>query len=492
MRISGRRYRDEWFPNFYPARKIGDDYIRISRSGKAIVLTEQEDASIDEFYMEEELFLRLEKSSHILTPANIQTAATELAQWLSGTYDGPGLHIVVPTRRCNLSCTYCHMYPQPVSSSREINDLDLSLIPKICDFILSSPRKRLSVEFQGGEPFLNFPAIQAAVLYLEDSNACYNKILKFSIVSNLMVVTDQHLQFCRDHNIGISYTLNGPEHIHDLFRITATGSGSHAAVIKKIDYIKANYPGLLASYPLCVITEHTAEQLDGLIQYYYDLGFTDIGLIALKNLGHARDRMHFDMREYLKHYFNVLDRIYEMNKTSPKPLTERMVRIALSKLLGNVNPLFIDWRNPIGYFTNSVIYDVDGEVLPADEARSLRDHFSVGNVRTDTYASLIEKKETFRTVNLSIRDRHPVCRECAYNPYCGVSPVLHFSKTGSMAPEPNVSDECLFTQGIFDWIFNKIAEDPLPLLRMLPEYATTVTKLLAESIASRMSDSVVD
>src|SRR5205085_4077828 len=96
---------------------------------------------------------------------------------------------------------------------------------------------------------------------------------------------------------------------------------------------------------------------------------------------------------------------------------------------------------------------------------------SLGNVKNTTYDELIRKPSSFHTVNLSIRDRDSVCRECTYNPYCGVSPVLHYSKTGKSAPEPHVSDECILVLAVFDWLFKKLTdEDPIPLLKMVPEY----------------------
>ena|SRR5437763_1746789 len=471
MRIEGRHYRDEWLPNFYPSKKFHDRYVRISRTGKTVLLTADEDAQINEFFMEKELFERLEHTGHLMTPGNSARVFAELSTWLRGTYDGPGLHIVVPTRRCNLDCTYCHMYPQPMNSAPADTDLQPEIIPHIARFIMSSPRPTIAVEFQGGEPFLNFPAMVQMVEEIKRLNASSGKKINFGVVSNLMLVKDEQLSYCYENKIHVAYSLNGPQPLHDLFRITRNGAGSHSAVMRKIEHIKGLFPGLLGSYPLCVITEDNMGQLNDMAEYYFDLGFKELGLIHLKNLGNARGHVQFDMRKFVPHYYNLLDHIYEKNKSSEHCYSERIVKVALKKILLPSNPLFVDWRNPIGYFSNCVVYDSDGEILPVDEARSLRDVFSLGNVRTTTYDELIRKRSTFDILNLSIRDRDSVCRECTYNPYCGVSPVLHYSKTGKMAPEPHVSDECVLVLAVFDWIFKKLTEeDPIPLLKMVPEY----------------------
>jgi radical SAM protein with 4Fe4S-binding SPASM domain len=263
--------------------------------------------------------------------------------------------------------------------------------------------------------------------------------------------------------------------------------------MKRIEHIKSKFPGLLGSYPLCVITEGNMAQLNHMADYYFDLGFKELGLIHLKNLGNARGHVEFDVRKFVPHYFGLLDHIYNKNKLSPENCyTERIVKTALQKILYPSNPLFVDWRNPIGYFSNSIIYDYDGEILPVDEARSLRDVFSLGNVRDKTYDELIRKRSSFETLNLSIRDRDSVCRECTYNPYCGVSPVLHYSKTGKLAPEPHVSDECILVLAVFDWLFKKlIEEDPIPLLKMVPEYISVLVQQPANGAETQQSHSPV-
>lgn len=485
MRIDGRRYRDEWIPNFYPSTKINDRYVRLSRTGRAILLTSEEDSQINEFFMDSDLFDRLERTGHIVTAANSSKVFEELATWLKGTYDGPGLHIVVPTRRCNLNCTYCHMYPQPVSSAPIDTDLQPETVPHIARFILSSPRSSIAVEFQGGEPFLNFPAIVQMVEEVNRLNVIAGKTIKFGIVSNLMVVNDEQLAYCRDHKIGISYSLNGPQQMHDLFRIARNGTGSHASVVRKMEHIKEHFPGLLASYPLFVITEDNMDSMCSMAEYYFNLGFKELGLIHLKNLGNARGQVGFDMRKFIPHYFNLLDYLYEKNRAASSTTayyTERTVHLALRKILGSTNPLFVDWRNPIGYFSNCVIYDTDGQILPVDEARSMRDVFGLGNVRDTTYDELIRSRSTFKTINLSIRDRDEVCRECTFNPYCGVSPVLHYAKTGHLAPEAHVSEECTLVLAVFDWVFKKMsAPDPIPLLKMAPTFMSGYLEKLAQN-----------
>lgn len=420
-----------------------------------------------EVFMTDELFAKLERSGHIITANNTAHVFQRLKTWHKRTYAGPDLHIVVATTRCNLDCEYCHMNPQPVSPHGTSTDLQPETARAIVTFVMNSPNPRLTFEFQGGEPFLNFASVRTVVEEARKQNVA-SKELRFTIVSNLMVARDEDLAYCSDNGIQISYTLNGPRSVHDGFRRTRSGAGSYLVVRSRLDEIRSKYPHVLAASPLCVIDMAAAARLEDIIDFFYDEGFPSLALIRLKPLGSAISRTQaLDADQFLAHYVRGLDYILAKNKViGSRSFGERMVRVAMQKIVCESNVGFVDWRNPCGDVSGALTYDWDGEILPADEARSMREEFSLGNVRNTTYDQLTSRRETFRTMNLSLRDRDSQCRECAYNPYCGVMPVLEYARTGSAIAVPHESEDCRFTLAILDWVFDKVETSPIALLKM--------------------------
>jgi radical SAM protein with 4Fe4S-binding SPASM domain len=444
---------------------------------------------LDEVFMEESIFERLERTGHILTPKNASRVFQELAVWLSKSFCGPALHIVVLTKRCNLNCSYCHMNPEPVQASRLEFDMQPEIAKEVVRFAFESPNPAIRFEFQGGEPFLNFPGMVYFVEEARRQNHSGGKELSFAVVTNLMVARDEQLEFCRDNGISVSYTVDGPQHIHDHYRKTRNGNGSYLVVMNRLQHIQAKYPGLVASSPLCVVTRDNAGRLEEMIDFYYEVGFTGLAIVRLKHLGNARtEHLDFDIHEFLQHYLRGLDHIFEKNRSLGLGFSERMLPVAMMKILGDSDVGFVDWRNPCGDVSGAITYDYDGEILPADEARSVRSEFSLGNVSGTTYDALVRRKETFRTMNLSLRDRDAVCRECAYNPFCGVMPVLDYARTGDPTPRPHESDECLFTLAVLDWMFKKLITEPLPLFRMLPGIEDYLPRLLESAQTGATAD----
>ena len=66
------------------------------------------------------------------------------------------------------------------------------------------------------------------------------KRIGFSVVTNLMVATDDQLAWCGDHGVRVSYTLNGPREIHDHYRVTRAGTGSYLVVMNRVEQVRAN------------------------------------------------------------------------------------------------------------------------------------------------------------------------------------------------------------------------------------------------------------
>lgn len=480
MRVPEKRYRDEWLPNLYPGRAFEGDWLRVSRSGKTLFLSEEENRQLDEVAMDAGLFERLERLGHIVTAANTARVFKELKTWFHHSFAGPSLHIVVLTKRCNLNCTYCHMNPVPIQEAG--SDMSKTTANEIIRFAFESPNPHITFEFQGGEPFLNFECMKHFVEEAHRQNTAIGKDLKFTVVTNLMVASDEHLRFCADSHISVSYTLNGPADIHDSYRRTRAGAGSYEAVMRRVRYVQEVFPGLVSSFPLCVVDSRNAPCLHELVDFYFQEGFSGLAIVRLKPLGNARrSELDFSMPDFLAHYIPSLTYIAEKNRNDPtRVFTERMVPIAIQKILNETDVGFVDWRNPCGDISGAITYDFDGEILPADEARSMRAEFGLGNVTGLAYDSFVRREDSYRTMNLSLRDRDPACRECSYNPYCGVMPVLEYARGGSSVPKPHESEECLFTIALLDWVFKMVRTDPLTLFRMAGFSFDELRKVLAD------------
>jgi uncharacterized protein len=83
------------------------------------------------------------------------------------------LHLFVVTLRCEHSCPYCQVSRQSTDRSRY--DMSDEIAQRALKIALDSPCGRIKIEFQGGEPLLNFSLIEKIVLAAKAAAAVASK-----------------------------------------------------------------------------------------------------------------------------------------------------------------------------------------------------------------------------------------------------------------------------------------------------------------------------
>src|SRR5262249_54830098 len=102
-------------------------------------------------------------------------------------------------------------------------DMDAETAKRAIDRIFEFPGAAPTIEFQGGEPLLAFPVIQAAVLYAEGKARSTGRQVSFSIATTLHQATDPVLDFLAEHRIRVSTSLDGAADLHNGARLLAGG-----------------------------------------------------------------------------------------------------------------------------------------------------------------------------------------------------------------------------------------------------------------------------
>src|SRR6476660_5664567 len=90
-----------------------------------------------------------------------QLLAARLRSRMSFLQQTTPLHIFVVTLRCEHSCPYCQVSRQSTDRSRF--DMSEETAMRALDIAFASPASRIKIEFQGGEPLLNFSLINSIV-----------------------------------------------------------------------------------------------------------------------------------------------------------------------------------------------------------------------------------------------------------------------------------------------------------------------------------------
>ena len=156
-------------------------------------------------------------SAHLITGSNQQAQrqllALRLRSRISFLQQATPLHIFVVTLRCEHSCPYCQVSRQSTDRSRF--DMSEETAMRALGIAFSSPAARIKIEFQGGEPLLNFPLIRTIVKAAKARSAAADKKVDFVIASNLALLNDEVLDFCKSNDVLLSTSLDGPADLHE-------------------------------------------------------------------------------------------------------------------------------------------------------------------------------------------------------------------------------------------------------------------------------------
>lgn len=461
--------------------RVNDNEVFLSgEAGEFIFLSKKDFAKMLAYKLstKSKLFLDL-KAKHILTDTQIEPIiemlATKYRTKKSFLNNFTTLHMVVPTLYCNSSCIYCQVTSKEASADGYM--MDKSTAKKIVNVIFQSPSPAIKIEFQGGEPLINFDIVKYIVRYAEKLNRFYKKTLQFVLCTNLTLLTSRHLRFFKEYGVLISTTLDGPRDVHDKNRPLRNGESSYDGVIKNLDMAKSELGNDHIS-ALMTITLNNLYMLEEVIDEYLRQGFSSIFLRMLNPYGLARKNKLIDdytVEEFVAAYINALDYIIALN-ISGTYFVEEFSLMLLEKILTPFPARFVDFQSPSGAAINAAIYNYDGNVYVSDEARMLAEmgdvKFLMGNVHKNTYNELFNNDFVRDLVACSIIETLPVCSSCAFNPYCSIDPVRDYTEQGNTFGNRIVSESCIKNKMILSHLFSLIKQNDSKIMDVFWSWIT--------------------
>jgi His-Xaa-Ser system radical SAM maturase HxsB len=394
--------------------------------------------------------------------AQQQLLALRLRSRLSFLRAATPLHIFVVTLRCEHACPYCQVSRQ--SRDRVRYDMDVATASKALDIALSAPAPLIKIEFQGGEPLLNFELIRWIVLAAKERAVGLGKGLQFVIATNLALLDDQVLDFCAEHDVLISTSLDGPRDLHNKNR-PRRGQNSHELAVAGIARVKERL-GSDRVGALMTTTEASLDRVEEIVDEYLQHDLDGIFLRPLSPYGHAIKTKQFQRyggEEWLEFWKRGLRYILDVNKSGrrfPEFYSALMVRRMLSD-----EPIgYVDLRSPAGIGLGALVYNYDGTVFASDEARMLAEMgdrtFELGKVTDHGYRDLVLSDTLVSAVADSLTQTAPQCSTCVFEPHCGADPVYHHATQHDLLGIKPLSEFCARQKGVITHLFELLENSP--------------------------------
>jgi His-Xaa-Ser system radical SAM maturase HxsB len=450
----------------YVATNLAGDYLCLSREQLAAFIEKRlpaNDRLLND--LEARQFLR---RGYDLAPLELLAAQYRTQQsqrrWFTS------LHLFVGTLRCDHSCQYCQV--SRAHDAAAGYDMTPETADRAVDLMLEGPSPQLKVEFQGGEPLLNFPIVERIVRRTKAQ--AEGRFVQFVVATNLALLDDGKLKFFSQHGIKVSTSLDGPRELHNRNR-PRPGRDAYEATLRGIQRCREQL-GHESVSALLTCTADSLRQPEAIVDEYVAQGFRSIFLRHISPYGFAarsQQRIGYETEQFLEFYRRGLARILWHNQQG-YPLRETYASILLNRILTTAPPGYVDLLSPTGLGLNCLAYDYDGDVYASDEGRMLAqmgdDSFRLGNVHQTRWRDLFLESELLTIADETMTEGMPGCADCAFQPYCGSDPVFHHVTQGDRVGHRPSSAFCRRNMEIMRHLIRSL-EDDACAARILRQWA---------------------
>ncbi|MCG7535811.1 His-Xaa-Ser system radical SAM maturase HxsB [Pseudoalteromonas sp. OOF1S-7] len=405
-------------------------------------------------HLEEGSFIASERDFE--SKVKLTTAA--YAQLLRKDLLGQRLIMIVPTLRCDHSCTYCQV--SRANQNETGFDLPSTTIPQIIEFIKRVEKPPYKIEFQGGEPLLAENFIKE--FYTQFEKAVGSQNFSIIIASSLSLLNDDFLDFAKNRKIGFSTSIDAGHYAHNKHRklITKNSFELMRDSVNKISQVLGG--GRVGS--VTTITKEGKDYHNDLVDVHLNLGLQDLFVRPVSPFGFAANRATsvLSNKEFVDFLRSLILRLVD-EYHSGSVIIEHFFFIHYKRLINAAQGGYVDLMSPAGYAKQSLIIDYTGNIFGSDEARMIfRRHggnqLILGNVKQPS--ATLDTHFSHDLLSSSFNFDIPGCNECVYQTACGSDPIYHLQEQGEPIGNKSESAFCDLHKRVFDLVI-ELMDNPI-------------------------------
>ncbi len=304
---------------------------------------------------------------------------------------------------CNMACHYCYYSSRKAFSesagSRMPDDI---LETYIYQHIHAHPGPVVRFSWHGGEPtLLGIDFFKKAVTFQKKYQPA-GILIQNGIQTNGTLLNETWCCFLKKEGFSVGLSLDGPKLLHDRYRITKLGKGTHSRVIAG--------QKLLQKYQipydiLCVVHHHNVDHPLDVYRFFKKIGAGYIGFLPVVNS--PMDSV--DPEKYGVFLSLIFD---EWKAEDIGRIKVQMFEELSAKAMGQDHALCI-FRRTCG---DIPVVEINGDVYPCDHF--VRPGFKLGNLNTTPLGKLMNFK-TMKAFGKS-KETHLAsqCKSCEVLFFC--------------------------------------------------------------------------
>jgi uncharacterized protein len=283
-----------------------------------------------------------------------------------------------------------------------------------------------TIILHGGEPMSIGKALFRSFPDYGEKKRKEGKIINYDLQTNGMYIDQEWIELFKKYNISVGFSIDGPEKIHDRYRITRNGKGSHKFVVKNME--TASRSGIDKNC-LCVVTKDSVKDVDSVFEFFEGLSVKNIDFLpCMTENGKAGDQI--DLTLSPEEYAEFIINFYELWSKSGRSYDVRSFTDFIN-ILNKKSPLSCHLLYPKICGWEVISIDTDGDVYPCDSFAGHAE-MRMGNIVTDGLEKIYSSKKSrdfYEIANSVPKD----CESCAFLEYCYGGCLYHrYFRSGNL------------------------------------------------------------
>jgi uncharacterized protein len=337
---------------------------------------------------------------------------------------------------CNLNCHYCYYLKkkQLYAKDESFRMPDDLLEHYIIRHIEASPDQEIRFSWHGGEPTLLGLDYFEKIVTIQHKHKPANKRITNGMQTNGILLDEEWCRFLASEDFSIGLSLDGPQEIHDRYRVTKDHEPTHKMVMRGYELLRKHrvYCDIL-----CVVNSYSVQYPLEVYQFFKQIGASYISFLpvaeSLPEAENGVSNLTVPAKAWGDFLCTIFDQWIEQDIGNIKvQIFEEAARTAF----GQEHSLCI-FRPVCG---DIPVIEHNGDFFPCDHFVDIQ--YRLGNIRDTSLVELLESSAQ-RAFGKAKQDTLPsCCKTCEVLNMCnGECPKNRFIK--SPDGEPGLNYLCI-------------------------------------------------
>lgn len=181
--------------------------------------------------------------------------------------------------KCNLNCRYCYYLEKAEPFDGKSAKMSADLLEKyIVQHIEASTEPLINFSWHGGEPLLAGIDFYRKAVEIQKRYCPAGRTILNGIQTNGTLINEEWCRFFRKENFIAGISMDGPEKLHDLFRVSKNHEPTFRKVIRGYDLLVKHH---VPTEILCVVNAENVKYPEEMYDFFRQSGASFITFLPL-------------------------------------------------------------------------------------------------------------------------------------------------------------------------------------------------------------------